>query len=164
LHFLILAMKYIIIKGNNSAGKASTVNEVCRRLKPEKICRVYFSETGRVTLHQVFSFGDLADGTYLITIKGKHILMVSGAPTQQKRKISVIIDSLLSLHIHIEFAIVAMSGSEKLKDYATATELAKYGKCIYETKIWRIPSHKFNLTEEWNKRISYLTAITLHNI
>lgn len=157
-------MKYIIIKGNNSSGKAATVNEICRRLKPEKICRVYFSELGKVSLHQVYSHGDLADGTYLITVRSKNILMVSGAPTQQRKKISTIIDSLLNLSFTIEFAIVAMSGSEKLKDYATDKELAKYGKCIHETKIWRIPSHKFNLTEEWNKRISYLTAITLHNI
>ncbi|WP_162927025.1 hypothetical protein [Flavobacterium psychrotrophum] len=157
-------MKYILIKGNTSAGKASTVNEVCRRLKPEKICRLYFSENGKVSLHTVYSSGDLADGNYLVTIRSKRVLMVSNAPTQQRVKISTIIDSLLSISITVEFAIVAMSGSEKLKDFATAKELAKYGKCIYETKIWRIPSHKFNLTEEWNKRISYLTAITLHNI
>ena len=73
-------------------------------------------------------------------------------------------ESVKKLDVDPDFAIVAMRGLEKLKDFSTSKELEHYGKCIYETKIWRIPSHKFNLTEEWNKRVSYITAITLHNI
>jgi hypothetical protein len=156
-------MKYIIIKGARSSGKAETINEVCKRLKPEKICKVHFSETGKVMLEKM-NPANLEDGTYIITVRKKNILIVAESPTEQKKRITNILDSILHLNLKPDFAIVAMRGLEKLKDFATSKELEQYGKCIYETKIWRIPSHKFNLTEEWNKRVSYITAITLHNI
>ena len=157
-------MKYIIVKGGKSAGKAETINEVCRRLKPEQICKVYFTEAGKVHMQNLYSTADLSDGTYIITVRKKNILLVSGAPTQQRLSITTILESVNNHSMSPDFAIIAMRGLEKLKNFATAKELEKFGKCIYETKIWRIPSHKFNLTEEWNKRVSYLTAITLHNI
>ena len=157
-------MKYIIIKGGREAGKAHTINEVCRRLKPEQICKVHYTENGKVYLERLFSASDLTEGTYIITVRKKHVLIVSAAPTQQRKSITSILESIQHVNMKPEFAIVAMRGLEKLKDFATSKELEKFGKCIYETKIWRIPSHKFNLTEEWNKRVSYLTAITLHNI
>ncbi len=157
-------MKYIIVKGGKSAGKAETINEVCRRLKPEQLCKVYFTEGGKIFVKKLSSTTDLSDGTYIVTVRKKHILLVSSAPTQQRQRITTIIESVLDHNMNPVFAIVAMSGLEKLKNFATAKELEKFGKCIYETKIWRIPSHKFTLTEEWNKRVSYLTAITLHNI
>lgn len=157
-------MNYIIIKGGREAGKAHTINEVCRRLKPEQICKVHFTQAGKVFLEKLFSTVDLTEGTYIITVRKKRILIVSAAPTQQRKSITTILESVMDLNMKPEFAIVAMRGLEKLKDFATSKELEKFGKCIYETKIWRIPSHKFSLTEEWNKRVSYLTAITLHNI
>ncbi|TRW23533.1 hypothetical protein FMM05_12795 [Flavobacterium zepuense] len=157
-------MKYIIVKGARSSGKAETIHEVCRRLKPEVIRKVYFSESGKVSLEQVANITDSNDGTLVITVRQKNVLIVSGAPTQQRKSITNIIESVEKLDLKPDFAIVAMRGLEKLKDFATSKELEKFGKCIYETKIWRIPSNKYNLTEEWNKRVSYLTAITLHNI
>jgi len=157
-------MKYIIVKGARSSGKAETIHEVCRRLKPEVIRKVYFSESGKVSLEQVANVSDSNDGTLVITVRQKNVLIVSGAPTQQRKSITDIIETVEKLDRKPDFAIVAMRGLEKLKDFATSKELEKFGKCIYETKIWRIPSNKYNLTEEWNKRVSYLTAITLHNI
>ncbi len=157
-------MRYIVIKGAKSAGKAETINEVCKRLKPEAVRKIYFPESGNVFLEQVKSTTDLSDGTFVITVRKKNILVVAGAPTEQRKRITSIIESVLRLNLRPDFAIIAVRGLEKLKDFATTKELESYGKCVYETKIWRIPSHKYNLTEEWNKRISYLTAITLHNI
>ncbi|MDV6167850.1 hypothetical protein R1T16_05400 [Flavobacterium sp. DG1-102-2] len=157
-------MKYIIIKGARSSGKAETINAVCKKLKPEAIKKVYFSESGRVTLENVAPAAGIEDGTYIVTVRKKNILMVSGAPTEQKKKITNIMESVFKLNLKPDFAIVAMRGLEKLKDFSTSQELEKFGKCIYETKIWRIPSYTFHTTEEWNKRISYITAITLHNL
>jgi hypothetical protein len=157
-------MKYIIVKGAKSAGKAETINEVCRRLKPEQISKVYFTEAGKMHVQKLYSTADLGDGTYIITVRKKSILLVSGAPTQQRMNITTIIESVSNSGQSPDFAIIAMRGLEKLQNFSTAKELERFGKCIYETKIWRIPSHKYNLTEEWNKRVSYLTAITLHNI
>jgi hypothetical protein len=157
-------MKYIIIKGAKSSGKAETINAVCKKLKPESIKKVHISETGKAVLESVAPTSGLADGTYIVTVRKKNILMVSGAPTEQKKKITNIMETVFHLNLKPDFAIVAMRGLEKLKDFSTSKELEKFGKCIYETKIWRIPSYSFHTTDEWNKRISYITAITLHNI
>ncbi|PZR23307.1 MAG: hypothetical protein DI539_03380 [Flavobacterium psychrophilum] len=157
-------MKYIIIKGARSSGKAETINAVCKKLKPEAIRKVYFSESGQVSLESIAPAAGISDGTYIVTVRKKNILMVSGAPTEQKKKITCIMESVFNLNLKPDFAIVAMRGLGKLKDFSTSKELEKFGKCIYETKIWRIPSYTFHLTDEWNKRISYITAITLHNL
>ncbi len=160
----ITTMKYIIIKGSKSSGKAETINAICRKLKPEAIRKLYFHETGKKFMEQLPSTANISEGTYIVTVKKKNILMVTNCPTEQKKRITHILDSVLKLNITPHIAIVAMRGLEKLKDFATAQELENYGKCIYETKIWRIPSNQFSLTDEWNKRISYITAITMHNI
>ncbi|KOS04644.1 hypothetical protein AM493_00255 [Flavobacterium akiainvivens] len=157
-------MRYVIVKGGKSSGKATTINEVCRRLAPEKVTKVIHDENGSTRLSPVSSLEDLTDGNYIIRVKNKNILVVSGAPTQQKQSITTIIESVQKLEFEPEFALVAMSGLEKFKNFKTAEELQKFGKCIHETKIWRIPSHNFINTDEWKKRIAYLTAITLHNI
>jgi hypothetical protein len=157
-------MRYVIVRGGKSSGKATTINEVCRRLAPDKVTKVILKEDGNSQLCAVVSMEDLSDGTYIINVKNKNILVVSGSPTQQKQSITSIIESVKDLDITPEFALVAMSGLEKFKNFKTADELQKFGKCIHDSKIWRIPSHNFINTDEWKKRISYLTAITLHNI
>ena len=157
-------MKYIIIKGAKSSGKAETINEICHRLKPEAVKRVYFSESGSVAVENVQPAKKNPVGTYIVTVRKKNILLVSGSPTEQKKRITSILESIFKLNYKPDFAIVAMCGLEKLKDFSTSKELEKYGKCIHETKIWRIPSYNYHMTEEWNKRVSYLTAITLHNL
>ena len=157
-------MKYIIVKGAKSSGKAETITEVCHRLKPESIKKIYFSESGSVAVESLPPTVKIPVGTYVVTVRKKNILIVSGSPTEQKKRITSIFNSVVKLNLKPDFAIVAMCGLEKLKDFATARELQEFGKCIHETKIWRIPSYSFNLTEEWNRRVSYLTAITLHNL
>jgi hypothetical protein len=157
-------MRYVIVRGGKSSGKATTINEVCRRLAPDQVTKVILSDDGSTRLCPVISMEDLSDGTYIINVKNKDILVVSGSPTQQKLSITAIIESVNDLDIKPEFALVAMGGLEKLKNFKTADELQRFGKCIHDTKIWRIPSHNFINTDEWKKRIAYLTAITLHNI
>ena len=157
-------MKYIVIKGANSAGKASTISEVCNRLKPEAVKRIYISESGSVAAENINPPSKIQQGTFVVTVRKKNILVISASPTEQKKRITSIIESVFKLNIKPDFAIVSVCGLERMKDFSTFKELENYGKCIYETKIWRIPSYYFNLTEEWNKRVSYLTAITLHNL
>lgn len=156
-------MKYIIIKGSKNSGKYITVRDTCRRLNPSSIEQLYIDNAGKAMLHPV-SISDLEKDNYLLKIRKKNILVVASAPTEQRKRITSIIQAIHSLDIYPEFAIIAMSGIEKLKDFATAKELEKYGECIYETKIWRIPSNQFKKTEEWDNRISSLTAVTLKNI
>lgn len=157
-------MKYIVIKGAKSAGKAATISEVCTRLKPDSVKRIYISESGSVAEEKIEPPSKIPQGTFVVTVRKKNILIVSASPTEQKKRITTIMESVFKLNIKPDFAIVSVCGLEKMKDFSTFKELEKYGKCIYETKIWRIPSYTFNLTDEWNKRVSYLTAITLHNL
>lgn len=161
---LILLVRYVIVKGGKSSGKATTINEVCRRLAPEKVTKVVLEENGNPRLSPVESMDELTDGNYIIKVRNKSILIVSGAPTQQKNSITSIIESVKNFDYNPDFALVAVSGLEKFKNFKTAQELQKFGKCIHETKIWRIPAHNFINSDEWKKRISYLTAIALHNI
>lgn len=162
--FKHIIMKYIIVKGAQSSGKAHTITEVCRRLQPEVVRKIHFCETGKVSLEKVSLDNDIEEGNYVITLRKKNVLIVSGAPTEQRRNITTIIETAKDIDMPPDFAIVAMRGLERLKNFSTAKELEKFGKCIHEIKIWRIPSNNFTLTDEWNKRVSYLTAITLHNI
>jgi len=157
-------MRYVIVRGGKASGKATTINEVCRQLSPERVLKVNTDAMGNASAVPVNSLDELSDGTYIITVRKKNILIVSGSPTQQKQNITSIIESVKNLDLVPEFALVAMSGLEKLKNFNTAGELENYGKCVHETKIWRIPAHNFISSDEWKKRISYLTAITLHNI
>ncbi len=156
-------MKYILIKGSKSSGKSATVKDICKRLNPSSIKQLCVGETGVATLRPL-GIGDIDKENYLLKIKKRTILIVACAPTEQRKKISDILFAVHSLNIFPEMAIIAMCGIEKLKDYATAKELEKFGECIHETKIWRIPSNQFHKTEEWDNRISHLTSLTLKNI
>ncbi|WP_294820581.1 hypothetical protein [uncultured Flavobacterium sp.] len=156
-------MKYIIIKGSKSSGKSATVKDICRRLNPSSIKKLCINEAGIIEL-RTLAISDIEKDNYILKVKKRTILVVACAPTEQRKKISDIVLSIHSLNIFPEMAIIAMSGIEKLKDFATAKELEKFGECIHETKIWRIPSNQFHKTEEWDNRISQLTTLTLKNI
>jgi hypothetical protein len=155
-------MKYVIVRGSRSSGKAETISAVCQTLKPDHIWKVHLSETGYCNIQKIQQ--DVSEGIYVLTIRKKNVLIVSGAPTEQGKSITSIIESILHLEFAIDFAIVAMGALEKLKGFSTAKELQNYGNCIFELKIWRIPSHHFKLTDEWNKRISYLSAVILNHL
>ena len=157
-------MNYIIVKGSKSSGKSATVREVCKRLKPDAIRRVHLGDAGFATLEYVSTSSDLPDGTLVLTVRKKSILAVTIAPTEQRKTITSIMEAVNELGVAPDFAIIAMSGLEKVQGYSTTVEMQPYGNCIYETKIRRIPSYTFRDTEEWDKRVSYITAITLHNI
>lgn len=157
-------MKYILIKGNKSSGKSATAKDICKRLNPSSIKQLSVDETNGSATLQPMVISDLEKGNYVLTVRKKCVLIVAGAPTEQRKKITSILDAAHSLGIYPEFAIIAMCGIEKLKDYSTAKELEKFGECVHETKIWRIPSNQFHKTEEWDSRISHLTSLTLTNI
>ena len=157
-------MNYIIVKGSKNSGKSATIRDVCKRLKPDTIRRVTFYDNDSKALEYISTASDLPDGILLLTVKKKTILAITIAPTEQRKTITSIMESLTLLGLAPDFAIIAMSGLEKLPGYSTILEMEHFGKCIFETKIRRIPSYTFRNTEEWDKRVSYITAITLHNI
>ncbi len=156
-------MKYIIIKGSKSSGKSATAKDICKRLNPSSIKEVCVDGTGIATLRPL-GLADMEKGNYLLKVRKRCVLVVAGAPTGQRKKITSILQGVHSLNIYPELAIIVMCGIEKLKDFATAKELEKFGECIHEIKIWRIPSNQYYKTEEWETRISQLTTLTLKNI
>jgi hypothetical protein len=156
-------MKYMIIKGSKGSGRSATTKDICKRLNPSSIKELFIDDTAIATLRPV-SIQDLEKGNYILKVRKRCVLVVAGAPTEQRKKITAILLAVHSLNIYPKIAIIAMSGIEKLKDFATAKELEKFGECIYETKIRRIPSHQFHKTEEWDARISLLTSLTLQSI
>ncbi len=154
-------MKYMIIKGAKSSGKSVTVKEICKRLKPQAIKKVCFDEQGNPLIEPAIE-EELDGSNYIATVKDKRVLMVAISPTEQKKRVTDILHAVKQLEIMPDFAIVSMCGLEKLKNFATAKELENFGHCVHETKIWRIPAHEYNSTDEWNKRVTHLTSIAAH--
>lgn len=154
-------MKYMLIKGAKSSGKSVTVKEICKRLKPNAIKKIHFDEDGNPIL-ETATKDELDGSNYMLTVKNKKVLMVAKSPTEQKVRVTSILEAIHNLEMQPDFAIISVSGLEKLKDFATAKELESFGQCVYETKIWRIPAHEFSTTDEWNKRVAYLTSVASH--
>ena len=145
-------MEYILIVGASHAGKSSTVNEVCKRLNPEKVLQLRGDDSNK-RFEEVDDNLPIKNGTYLILVKGKSILIVAGSPTEQCITITVIIEICIRLKIKIDFIFVVMRLFEKKEGYDTPNELKKIGNCIYQETIYRIQSDKYKETKEWQGRI-----------
>lgn len=157
-------MNYIIVKGSKNAGKSKTINEVCRRLKPDRIQKLFFKPTEESFIEEVNPATQLLNETYIISLKNKNILVVAGSPTGQRRNITVLVEAIRQKGIPVHFAIIAIRSLEKLSNFSTVKELTVYGNCIYETKIRRIPAHNYSETEEWNRRIEHLVFLCQRNL
>jgi hypothetical protein len=153
-------MKYIIVRGNTNSGKQTTIKEICRRLKPEKIMRIGVSDGLLLEVHNIFTVDNMQDKTYLLYIKGKKVLVVAGSPTRQQLNVSRLINAINTAQIIVDLAIVAVNTFEKLKGFSTNVELAEVGSQVTDVKVQFIPSHQFVTTAEWKKRIAYLTTVT----
>lgn len=147
-------MKYIIVKGNNNSGRLATINEICRRLAPEKIVRVSIDESGKLSLYNVYDAGNMQDKTYIMHTRGKKVLVVGGIPTKQHIRISRVVSNVRAMGIDIDLAIVPVDIDEKLKSFSAGGEQQQ------KNAINFMPSNKLNITDEWRKRIAYLTGIT----
>lgn len=120
-------MKHIIIEGNESAGKSETVNAICKKLNPSKIYEIDI----RNATSRVYPPGqDLINGTYVIEVNGKSILVVAGAPKEQVMTISAIIKVVIKLNFDISFAIVAKRTYEGVRKYHTIRELDAISTCL----------------------------------
>ncbi|WP_294823371.1 hypothetical protein [uncultured Flavobacterium sp.] len=157
-------MKFILVKGSRWAGKTETIKEISKRLKPTAIRRIHISDTSPTLLTSIDPSIGISNGNYLLTVRDKCILVVTDSPTQQRTRITTIVEAAHKLNLKPSLALISINTIERLKNFDTSNELEKFGKCIHNVKIWRIPSIKYDLTEEWNKRVSYLLSIILHNL
>lgn len=148
-------MKYILIRGTKDAGKSTTMNEICKRLKPSSIKKLRENNFVDVELDS-----EIFNDTFLITYRNKNLLIVAGAPTEQNKTITYILTICIELKIEISLSLVSMRSFEKKKNYNTPEELLKFGSCIFDEQIWKI-NGDYRTSKEWNSRIENL--ITLIN-
>jgi energy-coupling factor transporter ATP-binding protein EcfA2 len=152
-------MNYILIIGTKDAGKSTTIAAICEALKPTSV-KSLDVQTGILTDD---SLENIFNNTFLINVSGKAVLIVAGAPTEQKFRITIIIEVFIKLKIKIDFALVAMRSSERLEGFDTVNELAKFGECILQERIWKIEEENFRQSKEWKNRINRYTDLIHQN-
>jgi hypothetical protein len=158
-------MKSILIIGASNAGKSTTMREVCKKLSPSKVYRLYANknnlEKSRIELSDVKK---IFNDTFIIEIDGKFVLVVAGAPTEQKIKITILIEICIELKINISFILVSMRSFERSKNFDTPNELKKKSEIVLTEKIHIIKDEKFEDNIEWNKRINKIADTLKSNI
>jgi hypothetical protein len=158
-------MKYILIKGSKDSGKSTTCNEVCRQLNPDKISVLRNGkDKTNAFFEQVETTLEILNETYLLEIGRKKVLIMSGSPTEQGIKITIIIEIIISLEIEIDFALIAMRSFEKAPDFNTIKELELVGESVLIEKIERINDSVFMQTDIWKSRIERITKLIKANI
>lgn len=149
-------MKYVLIIGASHAGKSTTVNEICRRLNPDKVWRLVpnYSDLMSSSFEEVKIDTPIQNGTYLIQTGGIKMLVSAGSPTEQGITVTMLISICIKLKIEIKFLIVSMRSFEIKKGYDTKNELLQLGANIYEEKIYKIPGDDYRENIEWKARIN----------
>ena len=153
-------MKYILLIGTKDAGKSTTVDAVCKRLKPDVVKQLQWDKTFK----DVDPSKEIRNGTYLIQVQGKFILVVAGAPTEQGIRVTVLINICIELNIKIDFALVVMRSYERSEGFKTREELKKLGECVYEDTIYNISGEDYQNSAEWNERINRIVNSIHENL
>lgn len=158
-------MKSILIIGASNAGKSTTMREVCKRLKPTKVYRLYANKTNleqsRIELSEI---DKIFNDTFIIEVQGKLVLVVAGAPTEQNIRITVLIDICIKINIDISFLLVSKRLREIKVGFDTLNELQDRSKIVLTEKINRINDEQFETNIEWNRRIDKVVETLKSNI
>lgn len=158
-------MKSILIIGASNAGKSTTMNEVCKRLNPSEVYKLIVNrgdfEKSRIEPAEI---DEIFNNTFIIKVKGKFILVVAGAPTEQNIKITVLIEICIKIEIEISFLLVSMRSFEKREGFDTPTELENKSEVVLTEKIYRIGEEKFEESVEWNSRINTIVDLVKTNL
>lgn len=158
-------MKSILIIGASNEGKSTTIQEVCKRLKPTKVNRLYADknnfEESRIELSEVTN---IFNDTFIIEVNDKLVLVVAGAPTEQNIKITTLIQICIKIKINITFLIVSMRSFERKEGFDTQNELKNKSKIVLTERIYFIEDDKFQNNIEWNKRITKIVDTLKLNI
>lgn len=152
-------MKYILIIGASENGKSTTINEVCKKLKPT---RAWELNSDEIFVEVKTNIG-IYNGTYLIEVNGTIILVAAGSPTEQDITITVLVEIAIKLKFNIKILIVAMRTFEKKEGFDTPKELENLGEKIYQEKIYKIAGDYKN-SSEWNDRVKRITSVVEKNL
>jgi len=145
-------MYSIIIKGKKQSGKSTTIREVCRSLKPTKVRNLNFNQR-RIEDADV-PIGNISNGTYLLEVKGRIVLVIAGAPTEQQIRVTEIYEICVELQISISFIISAMRFFETKPTFHTIQEIEQISTLLHIFNINRIERKDFEESTELLNRIS----------
>lgn len=179
--------KAIIIRGKQSAGKSTTIGEVCKLLEPTEVKKLNlylfqnWSENQFQKLCSKFSKDELEktfdivkneetfeniglNDIFLIKVDGKWILVVGGSPSEIKIHIVIIILLLIHIEIEISLVLTAVRKGER-KNYDTKVRLESEEYEIIDTiPINKIEQGNFEETEEWKERIEKIINTIKQNL
>ncbi|WP_428070318.1 hypothetical protein [Chryseobacterium gambrini] len=153
-------MKSILIIGAADAGKSTTAQEVCKKLKPTKVSKLDISEEKLINAE----IENIFNNTFIIEVNGKLILIVAGATTEQGFKITFIIDVCIKLELNISFALVSMRSSERKEGFDTKNQLSSISNILLEEKIYKINEENFKNSKDWKNRIDKIVSLIKQNI
>jgi len=158
-------MKYILIIGSKDSGKSTSLNAICKELKPSRIFVLRKgSEPEFAFFEEVDKSEVIYNGTYIIEVKETLILIMAGSPTEQDVKVTTIFEICNRLQMTINFALIAMRSFEKRAGYDTKKELELLGKTVLVEKIYRINDSEFDKTNIWKSRIDKIIKFINENI
>lgn len=152
-------MKYILIIGASENGKSTTINQVCKDLKPTKAWQL---NSEAVFIEVGVNVG-MFNGTYLIEVNGVIILVAAGCPTEQDVTITDLVNIAISLGFVLGILLVAMRTFERKEDFDTPRELEKLGTKIDAIRIEKIAGD-FKNNSKWIDRVQNIVSMVKKNI
>ncbi|MDR1698810.1 MAG: hypothetical protein LBR75_03185 [Prevotellaceae bacterium] len=162
-------VKSLIIRGAQNSGKSITIQEVCKCLNPSEVYKLNFE---RKTLEEL-EISEIFNGTYIIKVENEFILIIAGAPTEQKYSITTILCICIEIckerQIQISFILSARRFAERKgfdttgKLFNTTGELTEYTTLLKTIDIKSIGKDYKN-SEKWDKRIEEIVQIIHNNL
>lgn len=149
-------MKYILLKGASHAGKSTTMDAVCKMLKPDHIQRL--NPTAK-TVEDIDGIYEMFNGSFILEVNGVIILVAAGATTEQGVTITMLVKIAIALKIRIDFAIVSMRSYETKDGFNTPTELNSLGECIGTFVVHKIRGDDFRNAEQWKTRVQGIVTL-----
>jgi len=159
-------MKSILIIGTKDGGKSTTITEICKQLQPSEVFKLDINKKKLINAN----IEDIFNNTFIIKVKGKFILVVAGAPTEQNFKLKVIIQITIELDIEISFLIVAKRTSERKKGFNTIKDISDTSTLIHTERLNKISLTNLNdllsfkQNQKWIERINKLKKLVIENI
>jgi len=147
-----------------NAGKSSTITAICKNFNINSYQRITLDANGKLKIQNDTS-NNFGNGTFIINVNGSNILIVAGAPTEQKITIILILIFIRELQIEISIALISVRSREVLAGFDTVSELENLGHvCILREEIIRIDTDDYTLTSAWQDRIGRISDLISRNI
>lgn len=159
-------MKSILIIGTKDGGKSTTITEICKQLEPSEVYKLDVNQKKLIKA----SVTDIFNNTFIIKVKGRYILVVAGAPTEQNITLKLIVQITIELDIEISFLIVAKRTSERKDGFNTDKDISDASTLIHTERLNKISlkdpndSLSFKQNQDWIDRINKLEKLIIGNI